>query len=86
MPSTADIAYLASACREGLERSFARLSIPVLRLLRAYDQSRRRRADEEVLRHLNDHLLKDSGYSRHEIRRAILARRAGRNLTDGWGA
>ena len=86
MPKTADIAYLASACRDALERGFARTSILVMRLLRAYAESQRRRADEEVLRHLNDHLLKDIGFSRNEIRRAILARRAGRNLTDGWGA
>ena len=86
MPFASDVALLTAACRDAAERGLAHSASFMLRMLKAYAEARRRRADLEVLRHLDDHLLKDIGLNAHEVRRAILARRAGRHLTDGWGA
>ena len=81
-----DIALLTAACRDAAERGLLHAVSLILRTLNAYAEARRNRADMEVLSQLDDHLLKDIGLNAHEVRRAILDRRSGRNLTDGWGA
>jgi uncharacterized protein YjiS (DUF1127 family) len=86
MPFATDVAYLIAACRDTAQRGVSHSASLILRMIKAYAEARRRSADMEVLRQLDQHLLKDIGMNAHDVRRAILARRAGRTRADGWGA